>query len=270
MDADVSRRPSDLPKGGWGRVLVLAGSSSLAGAAVLTVAGALRTGTDQVVYCGPERAATAVLHRYPDAINIGLLHRHYEPNDAKLLQRFKDYTLVIGPGLTLEDLTKRFVHKLLGQMTGPLVIDADALHAVAAVKRPEKLWQGRPVILTPNRREYGLLAGSEAVVSETIAELATKLSATILAKGPVDLVSDGQTVTELSGGSTLAAKGGSGDVLAGAAAALLARGLEPAKAASLAAEAVKLAAESAAKQRGAGVLALDIAEHLDLRAVTTT
>jgi len=263
---DLTRRPSHLAKGEWGRLLILAGSSQLAGAAVLNMLGAVRTGLDTVVVAAPERAANAVLQANPSVISLAIPRRHYEPAHLKFVDQFARYPVVLGSGLTVHRPVEKFVKGTLKRFGGPFVLDADALRIVAMLRHPAKLWQGKAVVLTPNRGEYAALAGrDDAEPIDTIQQLARTLDATILCKGPTDLVSDGQTVAEVKGGSQFLAGAGSGDVLTGVVGALLARGLSPLEACLSGTRLLNDASERAEATLGAGLSAADLPDYLDVR-----
>lgn len=264
----LADRPSDLPKGDWGKLLILAGSASLSGAAVLTSLGALRTGVDLVVMSGPERAAAAVLAAAPDVVSLPLIGKVFDRSHIKLLEYFREYPVAMGPGMTLDGTTGKFVREAIKSFKGPFVIDADALRLLVGEKHLDKLFVGKQVVLTPNRHEYRSLVGdADAKPEDTIAALAKRLGVIIFCKGPVDLISDGTRVEKVNGGSSYLAKAGTGDVLTGVVGALLARRLPPFEAAVTAAKLLKDAGERAAKDRGPGMLATDVADALDLRRI---
>ncbi|MDP4000372.1 MAG: NAD(P)H-hydrate dehydratase [bacterium] len=267
----LTERPEDLAKGDWGKLLVLAGSARFAGAAVHVVSGALRTGVDLVVAAAPARAADAILVNRPDAVTIRLEGGEFDKPHLGEVAPFREYPVAIGSGLTTEGGSRRFLEGVLKEFSGPFVIDADALRLLAEERKPDKLLEGKDVVLTPNREEYGLLEGDPdagktgANVKKTIRARASGYGATILAKGPIDYVSDGKTLVEIEGGSPFLAKAGSGDVLTGVVGALLARGLEPLEAAKIGATALKDASERAGEDKGPSLLAADLPEYIDLR-----
>lgn len=263
---DLTKRPAHLAKGEWGRLLILAGSSQLAGAAVLNMLGATRTGLDTVVVAAPERAANAVLHTNPTVISLAIPRRSFEPVHLKFIQQFERYPVAMGSGMTVHRPVEKFVKGVLKRFAGPFVLDADALRIVAMLRNPTKLWQGKAVVLTPNRGEYAALAGrDDAEPLETIQQLARKLNVTILCKGPTDVVSDGQAVAEVTGGSQFLAGAGSGDVLTGVVGALLARGLGPLEACLSGSRLLKDASERAEAQFGPGMTASDVPAFIDVR-----
>jgi NAD(P)H-hydrate epimerase len=147
-----------------------------------------------------------------------------------------------------------------------MVLDAEALHAIAA---STDAISGKNALLTPNVGEYQILSGStwpETVDGRRTAVqgLAKQYNATVIVKGAVDFVSDGDRVHLDNTGSPYLTKGGYGDLLAGVAGAHLARGRSPFDAAKVAAFIVGKAGELAGAWFGESVLASDVLSHIDL------
>lgn len=264
---DFATRPSNLAKGEWGKLLVLAGSDRFSGAAVLTTLGALRTGLDLTVVAAPARAADAVLAAAPDAVTLRLEGAEFAPEHAGDLEYFKDYPVAIGSGLTTSHGAKRFLKTILNEFSGPFVIDADALTLLADAGDGD-WYADKSVVLTPNAEEYAALAGDDdSKAKKSVGAVAKRYGAVILAKGETDVIGDGDTVIEVEGGSPYLAKAGTGDVLTGAVGAFLARGFSPLEAAKAGAELVKEAGERADQDKGPALLASDLPSYFDARKI---
>lgn len=213
----VPIRPATSHKGTSGRVLIVAGSEFMPGAAVLAVQGALRAGAGLVGIDAPLSVRQAVAAHCPEAILVNT-----ETN------RTWD-TLVIGPGLGSSRSEE--VQRLLAQDRTPIVVDADALAGLKAVDRP--------AVLTPHPGEMARLLGRspEDVQSDrfgAVREAASRFQSTVVLKGAWSLVCDeAGLVTANPTGNPGMATGGMGDVLAGVIGAYLAAGLSPAHAARL-------------------------------------
>ncbi|MGW7362308.1 NAD(P)H-hydrate dehydratase [Streptomyces sp. NPDC054841] len=228
-----------------GVVGVVAGSPRYPGAAVLAVAGALRGGAGAVRYVGP--GADAVIARFPEALVHG-----WPPSKAGRVQAW-----VVGPGLGdgpgVQDLLDSDV---------PVLVDADGLRGLD----PDEV-RGRsaPTLLTPHAGEAAALLGVareevEGARLTSVRALAAKYGATVLLKGSTTLVADPDTrraVRVNPTGTSWLATAGSGDVLSGLAGSLLAAGLQPQDAASVAAYLHGLAARRVS--RDAPVSANDVA-----------
>jgi NAD(P)H-hydrate epimerase len=172
-------------------------------------------------------------------------------------------TVVVGPGLGLAPETVATVRSWLAELDRPAVVDADALNAYAG--RPEELAGAGPRVLTPHPGEAArLLDRSNAEIqadrAATARELARRSRSVVLLKGARTLIADpaGSLWINPTGGPGLSA-GGSGDVLAGAIAALLASGAAPSEAAALVAY---LHGRSGERAGPVGVLASEVARGL--------
>ncbi|MCZ3388745.1 MAG: NAD(P)H-hydrate dehydratase [Actinomycetia bacterium] len=201
---------------------VAAGSGRYPGAAVLTVSGALHTKAGLVRYVGS--AAESVVNAWPSAIvSTGSIA------DAGRVQAW-----AVGPGLGVDaDAQQRLAEVLAAEV--PVVVDADGLTLLA--DSPELLRsRSSPTVLTPHAREFARLGPDLDAAKDPLAAvrtLAARLRCTVLLKGATTVVADadGQVRLNLTGTPWLAA-GGTGDVLTGVIASLLAGGVPPFDAAS--------------------------------------
>jgi NAD(P)H-hydrate epimerase len=135
--------------------------------------------------------------------------------------------LVVGPGL--EPAPSQFVERLLEGFGGPMVIDAGAIGAITRLDT--LLEREAPTVLTPHAGEFHRLTGVEASYEEAM-RLSDATGAIVLLKGNPTFVAGRDLVVVDAGGPELASIG-TGDVLAGVIAALLASGLEPGLAAAM-------------------------------------
>lgn len=213
-------------------LLVIGGSGGMTGAPMFVSHAAMRVGAG-IVWCGvpgQEAAAraggTEVVVRALPASADGALCTI--PDDLlEDLSRFR--AAAIGPGLGTADVTQGAVREIVRRAALPVVLDADGLNAFAGDAaalgdRPA------PTIVTPHEGEYARLLG-EPVGDDRVAaarRLARVTGAVALLKGPGTVIAepDGRAVVEPTGDASLATAG-SGDVLTGIIAGLLARGLEP-------------------------------------------
>jgi len=249
-------------KGEHGYVLIVAGSKQYSGSPVFNAMSALRAGADLVTIVGPKRAMDIAAGFLPDLICYPLNGDYLEPKHAseilKISQNFN--SLVIGGGLGRNQKTLRAINEIIKKIDLPIVIDADAIHALAEEKAVLK---NKKVIITPHIREFEILTGEKLLPNvsgrkEKVKKWAQKLGVTILLKGHIDVISDGQRVAFNKTGSPYMTKGGFGDTLAGICGAILARGVSPFKAACAAACLNGRAGELAVKKYGEGVIASDI------------
>jgi NAD(P)H-hydrate epimerase len=264
-------RRADGHKGSFGHVLVAAGSRGKAGAAALAALGAARVGAGLVTVACPEgvnailqtRCSEAMTAPLPESPEGELAAEAAEPLLA--LARARD---VLAPGLGRGAAPRELVRRVVPRAAVPLVLDADGLFAFLG--EPEAL-RGRaaPAVLTPHPGEAAALLGGEpAAINRDRVSAALRLAevsgAVVVLKGAATVVAEpgGRVRVNPTGGPVLAA-GGSGDVLTGVIAGLLAQGLAPFEAACAGCFLHGAAGDQLARQLGpAGVLASELAGAL--------
>jgi hydroxyethylthiazole kinase-like uncharacterized protein yjeF len=210
-------------------VWVIAGSPGMTGAAHLTASAAMRAGVGYVRLAVPgldhDPGAPTEVVSAPMSTALDL--------DPELLGRFG--ALALGPGLGRDASLQAAVKRLVATADVPMVIDGDGLTALG--RETASVLSGRraPTILTPHDGEYRTLSGAlpEADRFAAARSLAAGTGAVVLLKGPTTVVADpsGNVLVSVSGDARLATAG-TGDVLTGVIAALLARGVTPLRAAA--------------------------------------
>ncbi|MGH7523576.1 MAG: NAD(P)H-hydrate dehydratase [Gemmatimonadales bacterium] len=240
-------------KGMRGRVVIVGGTPAMVGAARLAARAAFGAGAGLVHVVGPEPALQTLRAAEPDVQTMaqefsGTIDRTV----ADLIGRAD--VLAIGPGLGRDAGRDAFVLAALG-LAKRAVVDADAL-TVLKGRRPalRELAMSRPIVCTPHVGEFRTLFGDEAVDLETApwdaaSHAAQASGATVLLKGVPTVVAspDGRLLTVAAGNPGLAT-GGSGDVLTGIIAGLMAQGIALPDAAALGAQAHGEAADVAARR----------------------
>ena len=278
---NIPPRPRDSHKGSFGTVLAVAGSAYYRGAALLAAEGALRTGAGMVTLASVEPVLAAAVARLPECCLcpcVAGAEGGISPESIPQLQRQKATVLLLGPGLggTAQSTgraaeTRTLVQKLLPGFAGSAVLDADGLNAAAQLlpylgTLPHPAGE---LIVTPHPGEMARLTGlSVAQINadreNTACQYAEKWNAVVVLKGCRTVVAapDGRVCTNSTGNPGLA-RGGSGDVLAGMTAALLACGLPAYEAAACAVYLHGAAADRAAAALGEyGMLPHDILSQL--------
>ncbi len=256
-------------KGDHGRVVIV-GGGPYTGAPILAGLGAYRAGADLVYLLVPENVAEAAKAYLPEFIVQPLEGDHLAPSHGDTIQTYAQMaeTVVLGPGLGRAPETQEAVRELVGRLPGRLVVDADGLFALAgepgAMGARAELFDGSTdrLLLTPHGGELERL-GCERT-PEALMAYCQKARATVLAKGPVDLITDGEYIKENHTGNPRMAVGGTGDVLAGCVGALWARGLSGYQAARLGAYLVGSAGDLALDELGWGYLASEVADLIPL------
>ena len=254
-------------KGQFGYVLIITGSKQYSGSPIFNGVSALRSGADLVTIIGLRRAMNIAAAFAPDLITYSLESELELKHVLKILSLAKNsQSLIIGCGLSRTKKTYQAIRKIIKDIDLPIVIDAEAIRAVAEQK---DIMRNKKVIITPHAREFEILTGEKVKPEikdrrEKVKKWADKLKAIILLKGHVDIISDGKRVVLNKTGSFFMTKGGFGDTLSGICGALLARGVKPFEAAKAAAYINGYAGELACKKYGEGVLASDIFEFIPL------
>lgn len=266
-------RPADGHKGTFGTVAVIAGSRGFTGAAFLSSTAAARIGAGMVrllvaesIYPILAVKCTEVMATPVPEVSAGAIGR--VSRDAILRHLEGVNSVVMGPGLGRDGSTWRLVHELAVDVKVPMVLDADALNALADQRRLlKKLPRDR--VLTPHPGEMSRLlnrsiADVEADRVATARHAASEWGAVVLLKGAHTVVAEpgGQVSVDPHEVPALAS-GGTGDVLSGIIGGLLAQGLDPFTAAVTG---VYVHAEAgravSARQGDAGLLASDLLPEL--------
>ena len=173
--------------------------------------------------------------------------------------------VVIGGGTGRTEETQNVILEFLEHVSVPVVIDADAIHALS--KRPE-LISGKNFLITPHTYEFFILTGKEVYKLpeeekiKVVQEEAKRLKTTILLKGGLDIISNGEEVVIDRAGTPEMTVGGCGDTLAGICGALMSRGISAFGAAQAGAYINGKAGEIAAKKLGNGMTATDLIEAI--------
>ncbi len=235
--AALPQRQKDSHKGTYGHTLVVGGSGNMFGAPILAVGGALKTGSGLVTLASAEGIPAPLAAGFPEAMTLpfktenGRLTQQAFPPIANAM---KDKAVVLGMGMGRSRQTQELIHKLFQTPCKGMVVDADALFALA--KNPCR-FDGKdyPVILTPHPKEMADLLGvSTAEVQSNRLQAATQCAkqygAIVVLKGADTLVVANQKAMQPQvylnpTGNPGMATGGSGDVLAGVIGSLLAQGL---------------------------------------------
>lgn len=257
VKAHLPRRTAESNKGTYGRVLLLAGSGDMRGAAALATLGALRLGAGLVTLASTREVIDALSSSVYEALWL-------DRSTPDLLERSdKMQSIGIGCGMGQTAETKQLVSALLDREGAPLVIDADGINVLrgrAYLLKEAK----RKVILTPHPLEFSRLCGLSIAEIQSDREgtakaFAKEYGVTLLLKGHRTVITDGENTFVNPTGSSALAKGGSGDVLSGMLCALLAQGCTPLDAAAIAAYLHGEAGEQLAKEYSEyGVLASDL------------
>lgn len=253
-----------------GIVLIVGGSTQTVGAVVLAAEAALRVGAGKVQIATVESRAGVLGVAMPEALVRPVAETvdgHLAASVAVALEDLaKDADVVlIGPGMAGEETTRELVAGLLGMVRGRLVLDALGLSVVTPTSG--ELHAGRgPAVVTPNLEELAIMLDVKDVegqVADAARTLATRTGAVVHAGGEDSITATADELWADDSGPRGLAIAGSGDVLAGTIAGLLARGATPAQAAVWGAHLHAQAGNRlAAKVGPVGYLAREIVKEL--------
>jgi NAD(P)H-hydrate epimerase len=253
----LPKRKKESNKGDYGRILIIAGSAGMLGAAVLASRGALRVGAGLTYLAVPSELVNFANTLTPEVITLPF----------EKVETIKPDVLAVGPGLSTGEDKKQLILKLLtanGLQLTALILDADALNNIA--DNPDVLCASKsPLIITPHPGELSRLISKsvekiQATRFESAKETARRFNCTVVLKGYQTVVADSAGKVQINyTGNPGMAKGGMGDVLTGMMAGMLGQGFTPFDAVFL----HGLAGDLAAKERGAyGMIASDLVEKI--------
>jgi len=253
---DVLRYPvpdDNSHKGENGRLMIIAGGPYF-GAPAMSSMAALRTGADIVRLFTPSNVAQAIATYCPVLMITPLPGDHLisESVDMLLTESMNYDAVLIGPGIGKDPDTMLAVKEFVRKCKTPMVIDADALSAIIGMEILT------PTIITPHKGEFRKL-DSKYGGPEPLAQM---MNVTLLLKSHVDTITDGNATRYNRTGTPAMTGAGTGDVLSGAVAALLSKGLSTMEAAALGAFLTGKAGEYAFKDKSYGLIATDLIEEI--------
>jgi ADP-dependent NAD(P)H-hydrate dehydratase len=267
-------RPANSHKGLHGHALVVGGSRGMSGAITLSGMAALRGGAGLVTLAVPRSIQDVVAGYNPSYMTVGLAdaadHMVDDAADEVLALAETTTVVALGPGLGRTPGVVDFVARLYREVKQPMVVDADALVALAA--QDELLAESAgPRILTPHPGEFARLTGSKPGSDDqargfAAGEFASRSGGqelVVVLKGHHTVITDGKRYALNHTGNPGMATGGTGDVLTGIVTALLCQGLTPFDAARLGVHIHGLAGDLAAEKLGQiSLIASDLIDYL--------
>jgi ADP-dependent NAD(P)H-hydrate dehydratase / NAD(P)H-hydrate epimerase len=218
-----------------GQVVVVGGSRGLTGAVCLSALGAIRSGAGYATVAVPADLESIFEVKLTEVMSVGCASRDGRLRPAASEQILgatsRAAAVVLGSGMGREQGTQRLARELTQRIEAPLVLDADGLNAHAG-RIAELAKRDRPLVLTPHEGEMGRLLDRDsseikAKRLESAREAAERSGAIVLLKGDDTIVAEGGRVAINPVSSPQLATAGTGDVLTGVIAALIARGVEP-------------------------------------------
>jgi hydroxyethylthiazole kinase-like uncharacterized protein yjeF len=269
----VPARPADAHKGVFGHLFIAAGSPGFTGAASLACEGALRSGVGLVTLGVPASLHSVMEIKTTEAMTLPLPETKQHTLSCEAVGPALEFAercsaLALGPGISRDGDTERFVHRFLEKTELPAVVDADGLNALAGNLEVLGTRTG-PTVLTPHPGEMSRLIGKPTADIQRDRQgcalgLAKEWNVVVVLKGAGTVVAspDGGVAVNTTGGAGLAC-GGTGDVLTGLIGGLLAQGISPWDAAMVGVYLHGLAGDLAAEERTEwGMVAGDVVRAL--------
>jgi len=269
----LNPRPVDAHKGDFGRVCIIAGSLGMSGAAALAGRAALRAGAGFVRVATPKSVLPIVASIEPSYTTIPLPEDSVGRISAKAINNIlniagENDVLAFGPGIGISAALRSILEVLIKQPGLRLIVDADGLNNLSGIKSwPTKA--KAELILTPHPGEMKKLWSSlfreeiPADRQEQAGRLAQHTNTVVVLKGAGTVVTDGEKVYVNKTGNPGMATAGSGDVLTGIIAALVAQGMSNFESAALGVYVHGLAGDIAAEKTGQiSLIATDIIDVL--------
>ncbi len=247
----------------------------MAGAAALCGKAALRSGAGLVTVASPGSVYSIVASKLTCCTTLplpetseGTLADEGHEEFLATVERFD--VVALGPGISANPETAKFVHWILGESPRPIVVDADGLNCLAS--SVETLRSAKaPIVITPHPGEMARLCGLKSGADvqkdreKTAAQFAAEYGCVVALKGHHTVVTDGDRVYVNETGNPGMASGGTGDVLTGAIAALIGQKFAPFEAACIGTYVHGLAGDEAAKAKGEiSMIASDVLEALPI------
>ena len=210
------KRDSFSHKGNHGHALLIAGSSSKMGAAIIAAKACLRSGVGLLTLTCSEKEKNVIFNAIPEAMIS---------TDFEIKNQFNCNVIGIGPGIGVNQFSLNYVYQLYDNQL-PVVFDADALNVISSYHLDWKNFKF-PFVITPHPKEFDRLFGTHATHEariETAVKKALELNTVIVLKSHQTIITDGHHIYINTTGNAGLAKGGSGDALTGMITSFIAQG----------------------------------------------
>lgn len=255
-------------KGQYGKLVVIAGCKRHTGSACFVGLAAYRAGCDLVYIASPKRSADIAANFSPVLITEPLdgekLMKRHVRKIISLIKEVRGTAVAIGPGLWRDKETNLAIIELIKKIDLPMVIDADAIRAIAGHR---EILSKKKCVLTPHADEFKQYSGIKVGNNikrrvNAVKHESHMINNVILLKGSTDVISDGKKTIMNKTGTVYMTKGGCGDTLTGICGCLLARGVDNFTAACAAAYINGKAGEMASKKYKESLLPTDLIEEI--------
>lgn len=236
IKTEYKKRDNWSHKGNFGKVLVVGGSEEYTGSPAIVALSALRSGVDLTKIIAPKRAANICAGFSPEMITKAVEGTELNLNSFNIIktEAEKYDVMTLGNGMKIGYEQTVLVNKILKEIDMKIVLDADAIKVADA----DQL--GKNMVITPNSNEFKIIFREEPSKDlekriKQVYEKAKQFNTTILLKGHIDIVSNGEKTFVNKTNSVYMTKGGTGDSLTGITAAMLCQNNDLVEAAAAAA-----------------------------------
>ena len=269
----LHKRDPDTHKGDFGHIFVLGGSLGLTGAVCLTAKAGLKIGAGLVTVGIPCSLNSILEIKLTEVMTLPLPETAHHTLAEEAYSKIEEFiekidVLAIGGGASRDLSTQKLILKVVSQINRSMVIDADGINAVATNIESLQRRREKAFILTPHLGEFSRLVKKEVNYlkkrgKELAKNFAFRYNLILVLKGHRTIVTDGKEIFENNTGNPGMATAGSGDVLTGVIAGLVAEGMDAFNSAKLGVYLHGLAGDLAAEDKTqAGLVASDIIEYL--------
>ncbi|OQX88144.1 MAG: NAD(P)H-hydrate dehydratase [Candidatus Omnitrophica bacterium 4484_70.2] len=269
----LHKRDPDTHKGDFGHIFVLGGSLGLTGAVCLTAKAGLKIGAGLVTVGIPCSLNSILEIKLTEVMTLPLPETAHHTLAEEAYSKIEEFiekidVLAIGGGASRDLSTQKLILKVVSQINRSMVIDADGINAVATNIESLQRRREKAFILTPHLGEFSRLVKKEVNYlkkrgKELAKNFAFRYNLILVLKGHRTIVTDGKEIFENTTGNPGMATAGSGDVLTGIIAGLVAEGMDAFNSAKLGVYLHGLAGDLAAEDKTqAGLVASDIIEYL--------
>ncbi|MDD7383367.1 MAG: NAD(P)H-hydrate dehydratase [Peptoniphilaceae bacterium] len=269
MNFKIEKRNRNTHKGDYGKVLIIAGSNGMTGAAFLSSTAALRSGVG-LCYLDVPKSISKILQIKTTEVIVEEIDCENFTFSQKVLDSIKKNiqkadSIAIGPGIGKGNEIYKLLYEIAKNFRGSILIDADAINAI---KNTEIFKLNKNIVLTPHEMEFSRISGMDINFIKNNREEAVKIflkknDVTIVLKGNKTIVANKNEIYFNSSGNPGMATAGSGDVLTGIISAFLARKINPFESSKLGVFIHGLAGDIAKEKYGEeGMIATDILDNI--------
>ena len=266
IESLLPKLPVNANKGSRGKVLVIAGSENIYGACYLSAKAALMSGCGMVKVYTHKNNINVIQESLPEA-----MYSQYEDYSEQDLANLIDWAdvVLIGPGLSTSEIASKMVKQVVTYATCPIVIDADGINVLSRNLELLSENSNYNITLTPHLKEMSRLCGISVNdiqnnMEDVARDFCQKFKCNIILKNHTSFIVSKNNSTINTTGNQSMATAGSGDILAGITASLLAQNCSPDNALPLASYIHGKAGEEASKEKGLRhVIATDLLQYID-------